>query len=176
MTPKTTDDQGRTILQVERGKKGRVLRDLPKPPKKGKTKDKPKKKRKTKKQPDDRMQLQIRVGEKLIANLDTAVAWRNHLKAENSEADTRTSFACDAIQARLDGGSWEPGRTTADVLVGNRKPLLVRVARDMMKAIDAACEAEGVTRTVWVLDALLAELALVKADVDEAAQTQAEAA
>lgn len=175
MTPKTTDDQGRTILQVERGKKGRVLRDLPKPPKKGKAK----KKRKQKKQPDDRMQLQIRVGEKLIENLDAAVAWKNYMRANDAtddDDDTRTSFACNAIQARLDGKGWEPGRTTANVLVGNRKPLLVRVARDMMKAIDAACEAEGVTRTVWVLDALLAELALVKADVDEAAQTQADAA
>jgi hypothetical protein len=172
MTPKTTDDQGRTILQVERSTTGRVLRDLPKPPTK---QDKPKKKRKQKRQPDDRMQLQIRVGEKLIANLDSAVDWRNYLKAEG-DSDTRTSFACDAIQARLDGYCWEPGRTTADVLVGNRKPLLVRVTRDMMKAIDTACEAEGVTRTVWVLDALLAELALVKAGVDETTQTQADAA
>lgn len=171
MTPKLTDDQGRTILQVERGKKGRVIRDLKPPPKR-----KGKKKVKAKKKTDDRMQLQIRVGKKLIENLDAAVAWRNYLKPDDVEDDTRTSLACDAIQCRLDGNGWEPGRTTADVLVGNRTPLLVRVPRPMMKAIDKACDAEGVTRTVWVLDALLAELALVKADVENAQQEAADAA
>lgn len=186
---KTTDEQGRQIMAVQRDdESGDVLRSIP-APKRAKKKAKKKGKRKIVRKvrrTDDRMQLQIRVGEKLIENLDAAVTWVNYLDVvtdtlvEVGAEETRTSLGCRAIARRLDGTvdgqPWEPGRTTADVLVGNRKPLLIRVEREMMAAIDEAYTAAGTTRTVWVLDALLAELAHVRAQVAATPQPAADAA
>lgn len=172
--PTNTDDQGRIVMTVQRDNgSGDVLRDALAPAVKAKTKKKRKKKR-----TDARMQLQIRVGAKLIENLDAAVGWVNYLAQTDEE--TRTSLALRAIARRMagtvDGEPWEPGRTTADVLVGNRRPLLIRVSRETMLAIDKACAEAHVTRTVWVLDALLAELATVKATVDQTQHSASQAA
>lgn len=169
MKTNNTDDQGRVIRETVRMREvlfdddtGDVLRDLPRPPKP----QRKRKRRKARAKTDDRMQLQIRVGTKLIQNIDAGVCWLDYLKQDNpenaSDPENRTSLVTRAIHCRLTIAKWRPGRTTADVLVGNRTPLLVRLERAMMASIDAAAGALGVTRTVWVLDAVLAELALIR--------------
>lgn len=179
-TESKVDDQGRVIREVMfDDESGDVIRDLGRPPRKIRKTVKKKRRAKAAVQ-DDRIQLQIRVGTKLIENMDIAVSWLDYLKPdekrEESGGESRTSFATRAIQRRLDGmkdGTWKPGRTTADVLVGQRSPLLVRVPREMMAAMDEACTAAGVTRTVWALDAFLAELALVRKAINSAAEKAA---
>lgn len=165
MKTNNTDDQGRVIRETVRMREvlfdddtGDVLRDLPCPPKGQQRKQR----RKARAKPDDRMQLQIRVGCKLIQNIDAGVCWLNYLKQDQPDPESRTSLVTRAIHHRLTATKWRAGRTTADVLVGNRTPLLVRLEREMMQSIDYAADCGDVTRTVWVLDAVLAELALIR--------------
>ena len=192
----TTDEEGRTIREVEFDDSGDVLRDLRpatrkvrkttarkvrKTVKKKTTKKKTARKRgKPKIYTEPRMQMQVRVGAKLIANMNAAVEILRSMKPEDKKAEqgeeSRTSFVVRAINRRLDDPSWRPGRTTADVLVGNRTPLLIRLPRDRMPTVDAACEEAGLTRTVWLLDAILAELALVRRLASESAESAAQAA
>ena len=113
----------------------------------------------------DRVQLQLRVGKKLITNIDAAAEWLNYLNPGLPMAVSRTQIVVAAITRRLTDKSWQPGRTTADVLIGQRQPVMFRVDRQLAAQVDIDAAEIKVSRTVWLLDAIVAELERIRQQV-----------
>ena len=105
---------------------------------------------------EERKQLQLRLGAKLIHNIDAAVQWLSHKGYE--DAQDRTALVLNALQRRLESPKDRCCGATADVLFGNRKPFMVRVSTDLLEQIDTAADKACVSRTNWVIDAIVFEL------------------
>lgn len=117
---------------------------------------------------EDRKQLQFRLGEKLIKNVDVAVTWLVFLDKPDTPKN-RTDFVLEAIQRRLDAKNKCVFGSTADVAYGNRKPFMIRVSRDLMDLIDKDADKQALSRTNWVIDAILAELARLSKQIADLA-------
>lgn len=113
----------------------------------------------------DRIQLQLRIGAKLIRNLDIAAEWLNFLHPDLPMPVSRTQIVVAAITRRLTDKSWRPGKTTAEVLIGQRTPVMFRVDRQLAAQVDADAGRLAISRTVWLLDAIIAELELIRKQV-----------
>lgn len=107
---------------------------------------------------ENRKQLQFRLGVKLIQNIDTAIEWLAREPWETDIPENRTDFVLAAINARLEDSTPRLCGATADVLFGSRQPFMVRVPRETMEAIDADAAELEVSRTNWVIDAILLEI------------------
>jgi hypothetical protein len=127
---------------------------------------------------EDRVQIQFRLGEALVAKIDAAAEAETEvlkeLKAtyrkkktltsderrvlEGPDRVTRNDWLAKACQMKIDGEG-HPGIFVASEVTARRVPILFRVKPLLKKSIDKDWKAKKISsRTMWIVEAILARL------------------
>jgi sporulation-control protein spo0M len=98
---------------------------------------------------EDRVQIQFRLGEALVAKVDAAA---------EVEQCTRNDWLVEACTMKL-AGKGQPGAFLASEVTAGRIPILFRVGKKIKKAIDKDWQGHRISsRTMWIVEAILARL------------------
>jgi len=97
----------------------------------------------------ERVQIQFRLGEALVAKVDAAA---------EEEKCTRNDWLVEACTMKLKGEG-QPGAFLASEVTVKRIPILFRVGTRVKKAIDKDWQSKHISsRTMWIVEAILARL------------------
>ena len=105
--------------------------------------------------PTPQYPVPFRIGRRLLVKIQGAA---------DNEGVSRNTWIKEAIQRRLEGRPLLPIKTTAEELFSDRVPMMVRLDELTLDLLNEETDAgEGMTRTLWILDACLSSLQRKKA-------------
>lgn len=104
-----------------------------------------------KEQATPKVPVQFRIGSALLTQIDDAVLYSNH--------NSRNLWMVGAIESLLEAGEPTPHFMTAEMLLHDKETIMVRVPLLTLELVDEQCDEKEMDRTLWLLDAMLSQLA-----------------
>ncbi len=95
--------------------------------------------------------VQFRIGKALLERVDDAVLYSDH--------NSRNLWMVEAIENQLEDGEPTPYLVTATMLLQDKETIMVRLPVLTLELVDEECDEREMDRTVWLLDAMLSQLA-----------------
>jgi metal-responsive CopG/Arc/MetJ family transcriptional regulator len=95
--------------------------------------------------------IQYRIGEDLLIEADQL--------ARKLGYEKRTTFIIDVVTKAIERGYMIPYPTLASIVTGHRIVVTMRMPEMILELINEQCFDQGISRTTWILDAILSVLA-----------------
>ena len=95
--------------------------------------------------------VQFRISKALLEKVDDAVLYSDH--------NSRNLWMVEAIENQLEEGDPIPYFVTASMLLHDKETIMVRVPVLTLELVDEQCDEKEMDRTLWLLDAMVSQLA-----------------